>query len=93
MGSNLDPWIEIGRPGRVGATGDGANDRRRGVRGGGMAELGRNGRPGLGFERSWYGKHKHDAVKPSRAPAQGLGKRSGLAAAHGGAAVALAPTS
>ena len=34
MGSNLDPWIEIGRPGRVGATGDGANDRQRGVRGG-----------------------------------------------------------
>ena len=93
MGSNLDPWIEIGRPGRVGATGDGANDRRRGVRGGGMAGLGRNGRPRLGFERSWYWKHKRDTAKPSRAPAQDLGERSGLAAVHGGAATALAPTS
>ena len=58
-----------------------------------MAGLGQNGRPGLGFERSWYGKHKRDAVKPSRAPAQGLGERSGLAASHGGAAAALAPAS
>ena len=41
-----------------------------------LARLVRKRLSGARFERSRYRKHKRDAAKPSRAPAQGLGERS-----------------
>ena len=54
-----------------------------------MAELGRNGRPGLRFERGWHWEHARGTGNRSRVAALAEAGGAELATAYGGAAAAL----
>ena len=55
--------------------------------GGGVAGAGQNGHPGRVSARAYVGEHARDAANPMAGLVRGRGERSGLAAAHDGAAV------